>query len=176
MHISIYCKLYTDEFTTVLINPADDKRVKWLFYAAVHSLEMDQSDPKQVAYDVLKHYCTSKEVRAFVGLQCNNNTYTYSFFLVLNFMLPASRPNFAPDARKTWKVEQDWVRRYYTDEYQRNTMRGREPAVHLPQDKDKWRILVHMVKNTPGHIKYRKFLDYQRHLQLFKYDSARRIQ
>lgn len=32
---------------------------------------MDHCGPKHVAFKVLKHYFTSNEVCAFVGLQCN---------------------------------------------------------------------------------------------------------
>ena len=45
-----------------------DDNVKQLFYATVHCLMMGRWGPKHVTVDVLKHYCDSDELCAFVGL------------------------------------------------------------------------------------------------------------
>ena len=47
----IYYKSNDDEFTTVLLHTGDDYKVKWLFYATVHTLMMGQWGPKDVAVD-----------------------------------------------------------------------------------------------------------------------------
>jgi len=58
--------------TTVLSHNGDEMKVKLLFYATMHFLMTGQWGQKHVGVDVLKHYCNSNEVRAFVGLHCND--------------------------------------------------------------------------------------------------------
>jgi hypothetical protein len=60
------CKSYIDELPQVL-NTGDDKSFKQLFYVKLHGLMMGQWGSKHVAVDVLKHYCDSNDVCAFVG-------------------------------------------------------------------------------------------------------------
>jgi hypothetical protein len=56
----------------MLLLTEDDKKVKRLFYATVYDLMMGQLRSKHVTVDVLQHYCYSKELCAFVGLNCGN--------------------------------------------------------------------------------------------------------
>ena len=72
MHKSIYYESYTDKIMTVLLHIGDDKMVKKLFYVTVLSLMMGQWGQKHVGVDILKHYCDSNEMYAFVSLQSNN--------------------------------------------------------------------------------------------------------
>jgi len=50
----------------------NDKILNILFYAAVHSMMMGHSSPQHVRFDVLKRYCGSAELCAFVCLHFSN--------------------------------------------------------------------------------------------------------
>jgi hypothetical protein len=52
VHKNMHCKSHTDKFTTVLLHREDDTKVKWLFYATVHSVMMGQWGLKHVGVDV----------------------------------------------------------------------------------------------------------------------------
>jgi hypothetical protein len=65
---------HTDQLTTVLLRTGDETKKKLypLCYPTVHLLMMDRWGKKHVAVCMLKHYCDSNEVCAFVGLRCGN--------------------------------------------------------------------------------------------------------
>ena len=67
VHISTPYKSYTDKHMTGLLHIGVDNKGR-LFYATVHSLMMGQQGLKHIGVDVLKHYCNSNELCAFVGL------------------------------------------------------------------------------------------------------------
>jgi hypothetical protein len=52
VHKNICYKSHTDKLTTVLLYSEDDTKVKWLFYATVHSVMMGQWGLKHVGVDV----------------------------------------------------------------------------------------------------------------------------
>ena len=73
----IYSKSHINEFKTVLLRTAEDKTVKRLFYAAVRSLMLGRWGTKHVAVDMLKTFCDSDELCAFIALYCGKNQSRY---------------------------------------------------------------------------------------------------
>jgi len=65
--VGLFFSSYIEELMAVLLHIGDDSKVKQLFYATVHSLMMGQWGQKHVGVDVLRHYCNSNELYAFVG-------------------------------------------------------------------------------------------------------------
>ena len=51
MYTSSYTKSHTDKFTTVQLYTGDDRKIKRLFYAIVHSRLMGQWCLKHVGFD-----------------------------------------------------------------------------------------------------------------------------